>query len=124
MTDRMKVIAIRDGKEVDVTEGVAVMYDCLHKSLDWGSGFLTIEDVTAITDIAGACGFVPIEEAEKQRRAYVEMVRPTKCPECGHRARDHYDSDLTAMGPGGCSHMTCECKRSQHEAAVPEDLDV
>ena len=60
-----------DGTETDITEGVQAMYDRLVGSLDWGSGFITLEDALPLADLAKACGFEQWEEAEK----YVEFAR-------------------------------------------------
>lgn len=53
-----------DAEPVDVTEGVQALYDAVIGSLDWGSGFLSIEDVIPIARLARACGFdyqAPVE---------------------------------------------------------------
>lgn len=41
-----------DGTEVEVTDGVQALYDHLAASMDWGSGFLSLEDVTGIIVVA------------------------------------------------------------------------
>lgn len=45
--------------EADITRHLAVMYDAIIGSMDWGSGFLDIEDVEVLMEIAGLCGFQP-----------------------------------------------------------------
>jgi hypothetical protein len=57
-----------DGTTVDVTEGVQVLYDRVIGSMDWGSGFLSVEDAVPIAEIAEVCGFAGIEEAERYLR--------------------------------------------------------
>lgn len=61
--DGLRVIAYRpDGTEVDVTEPVRVAYDCVHQSMDWGSGFLDTEEVDNIIRLGAACGFADFQE--------------------------------------------------------------
>lgn len=43
--------------KVDVTEHVAAMYDAIVGSLDWGSGFLTVETIESILIVAALAGF-------------------------------------------------------------------
>lgn len=54
-----------DGSTEDITEGVQTLYDLLIGSMDWGSGFLTIEDVMPVARIAHFCGFKGHEEVDK-----------------------------------------------------------
>jgi hypothetical protein len=46
-----------DGSRTDVTEAVQVAYDLVLSSMDFGSGFLTIEDLIPLDDLAQTCGF-------------------------------------------------------------------
>lgn len=46
-----------DGELVEITEGVQVLYDLVTASMDWGSGFLSIEDVAPMLKVSDACGF-------------------------------------------------------------------
>lgn len=46
-----------DGSEVEVTDGVKVIYDSVISSMDWGSGFLSTAEVLEILRCARACGF-------------------------------------------------------------------
>lgn len=50
------VIKTADG-EHDITRELAVMYDAIIGSTDWGSGFLDREDVEALFRVAAICGF-------------------------------------------------------------------
>lgn len=54
-----------DGATEDITEGVQTLYDLLIGSMDWGSGFLTIEDVMPVARIAHFCGFKGHEEVDR-----------------------------------------------------------
>lgn len=47
----------KDGAAHDITRELAVMYDAIVGSMDWGSGFLDIEDVEALLRIGALCGF-------------------------------------------------------------------
>lgn len=58
-----------DGKGVDITEGVRVMYDAVLGSLDWQSGFLDLEELEALGQVADACGFDQIEEVYQRIQA-------------------------------------------------------
>jgi hypothetical protein len=44
--------------DVDVTEGVRTLYDLVISSMNWGSGFLSIEDVEGVIRVAQTCGFL------------------------------------------------------------------
>lgn len=63
-----------DGNRVDITEGVQVLYDCVHASMDWGSGFLSVEDVAGILNVAQAAGFLVPEEAREQYASYAQQI--------------------------------------------------
>jgi len=54
-----------DGTKTDITEGVQSMYDLLVGSMDWGSGFICLEDAIPLAHLAKACDFKAWEEAEK-----------------------------------------------------------
>lgn len=53
-----------DGIEVNVTEGVMALYDLVIGSMDWGSGFLTVEEALPVAEIAELCGFAEWEAAQ------------------------------------------------------------
>lgn len=77
----MKITVTTDeGREIDVTEAVRVLYDVATSGMDWGSGFLDYEEVTEIRKVGYACGFETI--------SYTLDV----CGTCGHRRTDHRTS--------------------------------
>lgn len=60
----MRIFMVTDsGDELDITEGVKVLYDLMHESMDFGSGFLDMEEVNAARKIAYAAGWEPITYA-------------------------------------------------------------
>lgn len=63
-----------NGRDVDVTNMVADMYDALLSSMDWGSGFLDTEQITSILAVGKALGFDMPGEIGGVRPGY----RPTK----------------------------------------------
>lgn len=66
----MKVYAQSEGGEpVDITEGVRVMYDAVLGSMDWQSGFLDLEELEALGQVADACGFDQIGEIYQRIQA-------------------------------------------------------
>ena len=50
------IVRAVDGTETNVTEEAKTVLDLLHSSLDWGSGFLSTEDVAAWHRFARALG--------------------------------------------------------------------
>lgn len=60
-----------DGTTTDITVGVQVAYDIAYHSLDWGSGFLDLEEMDAIARMGEACRFPSFEDA-------LEFVRSTR----------------------------------------------
>lgn len=61
-----KIVAIQeDGSQKDITEGVQICYDLLRQSLDWGSGFLDVDEVDAVIRLAHDSGFADFEELIK-----------------------------------------------------------
>lgn len=66
------VVARRpEGSEVNVTAGVQALYDLVISSMDWGSGFWTVEDALPVVEVADVCGFAEAAEA----RRYVDAQR-------------------------------------------------
>lgn len=62
-----KIVAIQDdGAEVDVTEAVAITYDLLRNSLDWGSGFLDTQEMSHVIRLGEAAGYADIEDAIRE----------------------------------------------------------
>ncbi len=75
------VVKHEDGSETDITLGVQSMYDLLHGSMDWGSGFISLEEAIPIAEMVKACGFQRWEEAEKYvtwQRVEAKRVREYK----------------------------------------------
>ncbi len=58
--------------ETDITEGVQVAYDTAHESLNWGSGFLDLDEMEAITKLGEACRFPDFADAVTQVQAQRE----------------------------------------------------
>jgi hypothetical protein len=54
-----------DGTTTNITEGVQALYDGVIQSMDWGSGFWSIEEAAPIADIAHLCGFQGVEETDR-----------------------------------------------------------
>ncbi len=83
----MKIIVQRElgtPVETDVTEAVQIVYDTLLQSMDFTSGFLGVEELTALADLAKAAGFdcveevyrrIKVEEAEQERIQQLAMLR-------------------------------------------------
>lgn len=89
-----------DGTEVDVTEGVQALYDHCVCSMDWGSGFLTIEDAEGIIRIAQTCGYEMPDAAAAAFEAYARRLGNSTgnnivCATCGEGVR--------WVGPWGAS---------------------
>lgn len=104
-------VLVRNGeRETDVTEAVATLYDLLRGSMDWGSGFLDIDDVLAILALGEACGFIPPEEARQQGEAYLSGRFPT-CPACSAAGRVRRSPTVSAIGPeaNGFRPVTLDC---------------
>jgi hypothetical protein len=68
-----------DGTTQDITEGVQVLYDLVIQSMDFGSGFLTIEDVEPMAVVADFCGFEGFEEAQRYLENERVQERRRKC---------------------------------------------
>lgn len=67
-----------DGSTEDVTEGVQALYDLVTQSLDWGSGFWTVEDAAPVAHLARVCGFAGADKADDyiaQRKEEAEALR-------------------------------------------------
>ena len=79
------VLTDDDGTEYDVTEAVQIVYDSLHASMDFGSGFLDAGESKAMHDLAVAGGWDPPE--------YSRDV----C-ECGHTRETHGHGYLRNTG--------------------------
>lgn len=80
-----KIVAIQeDGSQKDITEGVQICYDLLRQSLDWGSGFLDVDEVDAVIRLAHDSGFADFEEliksvwAERRKSRLPEPRKPQR----------------------------------------------
>lgn len=94
----MKAVVVArqpDGTEVDITEGVQALYDLVTSSMDWGSGFWTVEDALPVEHIARTCGFPGISEVE----AYIDGRRRDEDQRATERDRREalYQAQQTAM---------------------------
>lgn len=86
----MKIVVIHEddlndaGEAVqhDITEGVKALYDLAVESMDYGSGFWTVEDAVPVAELARTCGFNKVEELER----YVEGKRREENAEAARRA--------------------------------------
>jgi len=57
-----------DGTQTEITEGVQALYDLVIGSMNWGSGFWTVEDAAPVAQIAQLCGFAGVEETDRYLR--------------------------------------------------------
>lgn len=70
MSDKPKAIVTLydsdgNGRDINITDSVAVMYDALLNSMDWGSNFLDVDQIVGILTVGKALGFdVPSECGE------------------------------------------------------------
>lgn len=83
--------------KVDITEGVQALYDLVTSSMDWGSGFLTVEDALPVVHVARTCGFEGIAEAER----YVEFQRAQEVRAAELRAKREAQSQQQQAGMRG-----------------------
>ena len=107
MDEEVRVIARHSrGTETDVTEGVQALYDHMVQSMDWGSGFLSIEDAKGVIEVAQACGFVMPADAAAQFEEYArEVTRGSYggdviCATCGEKAVWSSDWNTDKRNPG------------------------
>ena len=63
-TEMADVLPIKTANGYDITEGVRAAYDLVFRSMDWGSGFWTIEDIEPVLNMALICGFDVTEFAQ------------------------------------------------------------
>lgn len=57
MGEKRPPIRVQTEHGIEVTEGVQTAYDLVLGSLDWGSGFFTVEDVEPLIRLAVALGY-------------------------------------------------------------------
>lgn len=65
----MKIFVIEEGVTTDVTFAVQVIYDALLASMDYSSGFLDAEELTALHELGTAAGFKEVEEVYEHIQA-------------------------------------------------------
>lgn len=110
------VAKLSDGTEVDVTEGVQVLYDLVVGSMDFGSGFLTEEDAVPLANIAEVCGFERSDEAFR----YLREVRITEGLKQLNVELGHFHAVWPPLAPGQKIHPPDVVRRyyqsSQDEA--------
>ena len=90
-----RVVAITDdGTEHDVTEAVLNTFEAIEHSMDWGSGFLDIEEVISMTQLAMLCGFRTPDQTKNSIDEYVRVSQPY-CGICRvyGRGEIHVDRD-------------------------------
>lgn len=81
-----------DGTETIITDWVGAIYDLVIGSLDFGSGFLTVEDAVPLASLAELLGYPANNEATR----YLEQARKEEAAEeAKHRGdceqgRHHY----------------------------------
>jgi hypothetical protein len=86
-----------DGTEIDITEGVQIAYDCTVGSMDWGSGFLAVEEVDAMVRLSQACRFSDFEKIaqdvfqERQRELDNHLAAPAYYKSIGSSYAPEYD---------------------------------
>lgn len=71
-------ITTEDG--TDVTEGVQAAYDMIFRTMDWGSGFFSVEDLEPILRLALACGFDTTQLEDYMSQPLVLNDFPTDTP--------------------------------------------
>lgn len=83
------------GDSIDVTHAVTDVYDLTIRSLDFGSGFLSTEEVENLRQLGKAIGAEPF-------RYQHDLCR------CGHTSGHHFgpEGNVTCMGIGGTG---CSC---------------
>lgn len=81
-----------DGTTQDITELVQIAYDVSTNSMDWGSGFLDIEETNGLILLAEACRFPDCEQniAEVWRQRLEQMPKSSDSSLTAHRQwREH-----------------------------------
>lgn len=66
------------GTTQNVTEAVQVLYDLVIQSMDFSSGFLTIEDMMPMAALASFCGFVGAEVANEEMARLLRLKAAQK----------------------------------------------
>jgi hypothetical protein len=119
------VEAIYEGEHLDVTEGVRALYDHCVGSMDWGSGFLTLEDATEILRVAQTCGFLVPVEAREAFETYAVSAGQALCAVCRGTIRPSYPGWHHSENDPSLPHLRRPIRVDKgHPAAlfVPEEL--
>lgn len=56
-TEKLQREPIRTADGIDITEGVKILYDIAHSSMDWGSGFLDNDEMEEVIRLAITLGW-------------------------------------------------------------------
>lgn len=81
-----------DGTIIDITQGVRVAYDIAFGSMDWGSGFLDLEEMDAVARLAEACQFPSFDDALRSvQSAREEQERAQQYAEEARKRREEQD---------------------------------
>jgi hypothetical protein len=94
----------KDGETLDITGELALMYDLVINSMNWGSGFFSDEDMLTLIKIGQACGF--------------------EIPQCGRNFFQYRDDDTKRHGvrveaTGHCE--LAELHQGLHQGHVKSD---
>jgi len=85
----------KDGETVDITRELAVMFDLVVGSMNWGSGFFDQEDMQAIIKIGQACGF----DVPKCERSFF-LYEPDETQRHGQRVAGTGHCELDELHQG------------------------
>lgn len=109
----MKITVLVQGESgeiTDITEGVRVMYDAVLGSLDWQSGFLDLEELEALGQVADACGFGQIEEVYQRIQA----------EKASQEAHARHVAELSARGAKPLTEEEREDQQAAYRAIIDE----
>jgi hypothetical protein len=116
--DEMKVRVFaraEDGTETDVTEGVQALYDLVIGSMDWGSGFLSVEDARPVVHVAKTCGFTDWEQAQKYVDDQIHSLEQQRfrTERRGARPISHGPDQHIFSSVGRCMWPRCKATESE-----------
>jgi uncharacterized protein with von Willebrand factor type A (vWA) domain len=95
----VKITVTRDdGTEEDITRLVQIAYDVATHSMDWGSGFLDLEETYGLVLLAERCGFPDVEEKVQEvfRQKWEESLAATCRNIPDHRERNRIREEMLA----------------------------
>jgi hypothetical protein len=93
-SDIQIIVRVPGQPDIDITYEVSTVYELLLHSMDYGSGFLSIEDVTTMTRLSVAAGYEIPAQAEGQMSAYLRMYAPF-CPTCKKAVQRWNNQEIT-----------------------------